>query len=88
MSESEILLFHHQDDDYESWVGTHGGYVLTVRTGGEHMLHDSDCSHLGREKPTIRVTEKPRRWAKSRHTLSAWCLAEAGSKPLQCSTCM
>jgi hypothetical protein len=88
LEQAEIKIFHHDDDAYESWVGKNGGYVLTLRSGGAYMLHDSDCMHLGRDTPTLQLTNKPRRWARSRRTLADWAVTETGEKPLLCQTCM
>jgi len=82
------MVFHNDDDAYESWVGRHGGYVLTERSrNGEFMLHDSDCSHLAKDND-IKLTAKPRRWARYRADLETWVVAETGDKPLLCRTCM
>jgi hypothetical protein len=85
----EPMLFYEDDAAYEDWVDHHGGYVLTVRAGGEYMLHDSECGHLGRDgDQTLELTKKPRRWAKDRRALAAWVETETGKKPLLCQSCM
>ncbi len=87
MDSEEIRIFHHDDQAYEEWVAQHGGYVLTKRSGGEYMLHDSECTHLGKDKAALRLTRKPRRWAARRGTLVAWTEQETGLKPQPCGTC-
>jgi hypothetical protein len=84
----EPKLFQNDDAGYEDWVDHNGGYVLIVRSGGDYMLHDSDCSHLGRDGDvTLELTKKPRHWAKDRRMLAAWAEAGTGRKPLLCQSC-
>jgi hypothetical protein len=86
----EIRTFHRQDREYEDWVEKYGGYVLTQSpTPPGYMLHDSECLHLGRDGDlSLHLTEKPRRWAKSRHALIGWTEREVGERPALCRTCM
>ena len=91
MTEDEIKLFHNQDDEYNQWVGSHGGYVLTPKTrGGGFSLHAADCYHLGPyRKPGAMTTRKPRRWAASAHSLRKWVREEGGGEePWECLACM
>jgi hypothetical protein len=87
MDGEEIRLFHNDDQAYEEWVAEHDGYVLTAPRRGEYMLHDSKCSHLGKDKVALRLTRKPRRWARQQGTLVAWTEQAIGTKPLLCQTC-
>jgi hypothetical protein len=85
----EIKVFHNDDQGYEDWVARHGGYVLTERARkGEYMLHDAECAHLGRDTTELRLTIKPRRWAKRSSILVAWTTQSTGAKPLFCQSCM
>ena len=85
----DIKVFHDDDAGYEDWVAQHGGYVLTESPRApSYMLHDSDCRSLTRDPPSIRLTEKPRRWAARRQTLTEWTEHETGNRPLLCSWCM
>ena len=88
MGGEEIRLFHNDDQDYEEWVARHEGYVLTAPRRGEYMLHDSKCSHLAKDKVALRLTRKPRRWARHQGALVAWTEQATGTKPLLCQTCM
>ena len=87
MVSGDVITFHNDDDGYEQWVFRNDGYVLIQRTGRSFMLHDSECSHLGKDND-INLTAKPRRWAKTRRVLVAWTEAEVGEQPLKCSNCM
>ena len=87
MRGEEVRLFHNDDEAYEDWVVQHEGYVLTAPRQGEYMLHDSKCSHLGRDDVALRLTRKPRRWAAQTGTLVAWTEQATGAKPLFCQSC-
>lgn len=84
----EIVTFHDDDIAYEDWVSVNPGYVLTERKSGGYMTHDSSCSHLGRESDNVRVTERPRRWARDKRHLTEWATAFGGSSPSECQDCV
>ena len=87
--ESEIRTFAEGEDAaYEDWIGQHGGWVLTERSGKSRkfMLHDPDCSHLSLG-PNFKLTNRPRRWALRRQALVEW--AENSGVTVQvCQDCM
>ena len=87
MDGEKVKLFLNEDEAYEEWVAQHEGFVLTAPRRGEYMLHDSKCSHLGRDNPALRLTRKPRRWARQKEILVAWTEQAIGSKPLLCQSC-
>jgi hypothetical protein len=85
----EMRIFENDDDGYESWVGRHGGYVLTKTASRPgFMLHESECAHLAKDNPGMRLTAKPRRWSGSRGVLADWTAQKTGERPLLCQTCM
>lgn len=91
--DAEIALFGPgQDAEYEEWVRRNsGGYVLKQRDTVDegYMLHLADCSHLGLTPGTFTMrTGNPRRCSRSRGALVQWCLAEIGSQPHKCSSCL
>jgi hypothetical protein len=84
----EIRVFHNDDAGYEAWVERYGGYVLTERPSGGYMLHESECSHLGRGRDmTLVLTKRSRHWAKARRPLSEWAQAH-GDRPQLCQSCL
>ena len=87
MAAEDTIVFHNDDDGYEDWGRRHNGYVLTIRSTGGYMLHDCECTHLGKDTDELRITKKPRRCG-SRQDLVAWTEQETGSKPQFCQTCM
>jgi len=87
MDDDGVRCFYKDDLAYDQWVAEHAGYVLTRPRRGEYMLHDSKCLHLGRDKVAVRLTDKPRRWARQPGTLVAWAKQETGAEPLLCRTC-
>lgn len=89
MSDAQIIVFHDDDAGYEEWVSRHGGYVLTRRREAAYMLHHADCVHLGRDGDlSLKLTKRPRRWARERQPLIEWTQVETGSDPLRCQSCM
>lgn len=89
MNSAEIRCFHNDDHAYEVWVGQHVGYVLTRRNRrGEYMLHKSECTHLRTDNVDLKLTRKPRRWARQQGSLVAWAEQAVGARPLLCQSCM
>jgi hypothetical protein len=88
MLDDDIKIFHRDDEAYEAWIANRGGYVLTTRSKRGYMLHHAECGHLGHDGLSIRLTEKPRRWAARRQTLADWALSQTGERPAYCSSCM
>jgi hypothetical protein len=90
MDGEDIKVFHNDDQAYEDWVARHGGSVLTARARkSEYMLRDAECGHLGRDNDSeLRLTFKPRRWAKRSSSVVAWTMEATSAKPLFCQSCM
>ena len=89
MNGVEIKCFHNDDQAYKDWMVQHVGYVLTKRSRrAEYMLHKSDCTHLRTDNVDLKLTRKPRRWARQQGSLAAWAEQATGAKPLLCQSCM
>lgn len=88
MRADKIKVFEGDDTGYEDWVEKNWGFVLIQRERGDHMIHMSTCTHLGRSTDELRLTHKPRRWAPIRHYLEDWCKEQTGRAPLRCTDCL
>jgi hypothetical protein len=89
VNSEEIRYFRNDDEAYKDWVAAHVGYVLTKRSRkGEYMLHKSECTHLRTDNVDLKLTRKPRRWARQQGSLVAWAEQAVGVKPLLCQSCM
>lgn len=52
------------------------------------MLHKSECTHLRTDNVDLKLTRKPRRWARQQGSLVAWAEQAVGARPLLCQSCM